>query len=244
MSLNSFDKQKLAEHLFDEIGEIDDYIIASAESFRPAKSKAFIRKVAVAALAAALSISLILGVLVVNMDKKGNTPSHMHDSDKNQDSDNVQNGNVSDPLPESPSDEDSAGEGISARSLSSNLYYMKETVFSDRISEEDIKFFDGKARLIWKFTDEEFYRVCAIDASKLAKIQWIIEEKKSTAFSPDSYSSVLEGFWISLGDGKIISPFLISSDGNIGYNKLFSYEAEIEPSEELTQYICDIIERY
>lgn len=244
MSLNSNDKQKLAEHLFDEIGEIDDYIIASAESFRPAKSKAFIRKVAIAALAAALSISLILGVLVANMDKKGNTPSHMHDSDKNQDSDNVQNGNVSDPLPESPSDEDSAGEGISARSLSSNLYYMKETVFSDRISEEDIKFFDGRARLIWKFSDEEFFRVCPISSRQLREIQQAIDNGKSNPYSPDEYSYLLEGFWISLGDGKIISPFLISSEGNTGYNQLFSYDAEIEPSEALTNYICDIIERY
>ena len=246
MSISENDKQRLAEHLFDEIGEIDDYIIASAESFRPNKQKVFLRKLSIVAIAAALSATLALGVFISNQDKGNNAdaPSHDQNTDNDQNYSDVQNGGASEPLPQEPSDEDASDSIITATTLSAKLYYMKETDSAERLSESDIKFFDGRARLIWKFTDEEFYRVCAIDASKLAKIQWIIEEKKSTAFSPDGYSSILEGFWISTGDGKIISPFLISSDGNTGYNKLFSYDAEIEPSEELTQYVCDIIERY
>ena len=58
MSISENDKQRLAEHLFDEIGEIDDYIIASAESFRPNKQKVFIRKLSIVAIAAALSATL------------------------------------------------------------------------------------------------------------------------------------------------------------------------------------------
>ena len=244
MSISENDKQRLAEHLFDEIGEIDDYIIASAESFRPNKQKIFLRKLSIVAIAAALTATLALGVFIANVNKSDDLPSGPPSTDQDQSSDDVQNGDASEPLPQEPSDEDASGDAVIATSLSAKLYYMKETDSAEKLDASDIKFFDGKARLIWKFTDEDFFRVCAIDASKLAKIQWIIEEKKSTAFSPHGYSSILEGFWISLGDGKIISPFLISSDGNTGYNKLFSYDSEIEPSEELTQYVCDIIERY
>ena len=239
MSISENDKQRLAEHLFDEIGEIDDYIIASAESFRPNKQKVFIRKLSIVAIAAALSATLALGVFIANTNK-----SDVPDSNKDQSFGSVQDDDLIESLPQDPSDEDASGDTVTATSLSAKLYYMKKTDNAERLDASDIKFFDGKARLIWKFTNEEFYRVCAIDASKLEKIQWIIEEKKSTAFSPDGYSSILEGFWISTGDGKIISPFLISSDGNTGYNKLFSYDAEIEPSEDLTKYVCDIIERY
>ena len=244
MSISENDKQRLAEHLFDEIGEIDDYIIASAESFRPNKQKIFLRKLSIVAIAAALTATLALGVFIANVNKSDDLPSGPPSTDQDQSSDDVQNGDASEPLPQEPSDEDASGDIATATSLSANLYYMKETDNSDRLSEEDIKFFDGDARLIWKFTDEDFFRVCPISSYQLREIQRAIEYGKDNTFSPDSYSSVLEGFWISLGDGKIISPFLISSDGNVGYNKLFSYEAEIEPSETLTNYICDIIERY
>ena len=203
-----------------------------------------VRKAVIIALAAALSLTLILGIIVANREKSDGDYNSSPDINNGQNFGGNSNDNVSDPLPP-PSDEDSSyGESVTAQSLSANLYYMKEMDNADRISEEDIKFFDGCARLIWKFSDEEFFRVCPISSYQLREIQKAIDDGKNGTFPPDRYSSKLEGFWISLGDGKIISPFLISSDGNTGYNKLFSYDAEIEPSEHLTNYICNIIERH
>ena len=54
---------------------------------------------------------------------------------------------------------------------------------------------------------------------------------------PDSIPRI----WISLGDGRTVSPYLEYSAGNTGACELFGYEPEGEPSTKLTEYISGLL---
>ena len=227
-------KEKFAEYLFDEIGNIDDSIIASAMgAYRPARKVFNTRRLAIAAVAATLSLSLFATVFVSILNRAG---KDLFESPKN---DNVSNSADKDdaadkyePDMESPTDV--------ATTLATRLESLRDTAKAEKLDKSDIKYFDGYARLIWKYSDEEYYRVCKISASQLQRIQSLISADQGELVNSATESSV-EGIWISLGDGKVISPCLLSSEGNVGYGSIFDYTAEVEPSDAVSGFICDII---
>jgi hypothetical protein len=47
--------------------------------------------------------------------------------------------------------------------------------------------------------------------------------------------------WVSMGDGRVISPYLAISEGNVGYGCLFDYESEVEPTDVFVQTVMDLI---
>ena len=227
-------KEEFAEYLFDEIGNIDDSIIASAMgAYRPARKVFNTRKLAIAAVAATLSLSLFATVFVSILNRAG---KDYFESPKN---DNVSNSADNDdaadkyePDMESPTDV--------ATTLATRLESLRDTAKAEKLGKNDIKYFDGYARLIWKYSDEEYYRVCKISASQLQRIQSLISADQGELVNSAAESSV-DGIWISLGDGKVISPCLLSSEGNVGYGSIFDYTAEVEPSDAVSGFICDII---
>ena len=227
-------KEKFAEYLFDEIGNIDDSIIASAMgAYRPARKVFNTRRLAIAAVAATLSLSLFATVFVSILNRAG---KDLFESPKNDNvsisADKDDAADKNEPDMESPTDV--------ATTLATRLESLRDTAKAEKLDKSDIKYFDGYARLIWKYSDEEYYRVCKISASQLQRIQSLISADQGELVNSATESSV-EGIWISLGDGKVISPCLLSSEGNVGYGSIFDYTAEVEPSDAVSGFICDII---
>ena len=223
-------KERLAEYLFDEIGGIDDSIIASAMGSYPQSRRITIRRKATVIIAALLSLSiftaLFLGVL-----NQANEDS-FEPSDK---SDPVMDG-----ADDENDDDSDTHYGTDHLTLATRLNSLKDTVNAEKLDASEIKYFDGYARIVWKYSDENYYRVCRISSSDLTRLTTKIENDQGKLVESAEKDSV-EGIWISFGDGKVITPCLISSEGNVGYGSVFDYTAEVEPSEALASFICDII---
>ena len=230
-------KEKLAEYLFDEIGGIDDSIIASAMGSYPQSRRITIRRKAIVAVAALISLSVFTALFLGVLNRANQNP--FEPSDK---SDGIMNG---------ASDEDIGDDTVAddqpeysypeaTPTLAVRLNAIKDTSGAEKLYASEIKYFDGYARIVWKYSDEDYYRVCRISSSDLTKLQSKIENDQGKLVESAEKGSV-EGIWISFGDGKVITPCLISSEGNVGYGSVFDYTAEVEPSEALASFICDII---
>lgn len=223
-------KEKLAGYLFDEIGGIDDSIIASAMGSYPQRKKVTIPKKAIVAVAALLSLSMFTALFLGILNRANTDPNDKPDGIMNGASDNDNDA----------SNEPEYSYPDSALTLATRLDAIRDTSSAEKLSANQIKYFDGYARIVWKYSDENYYRVCRISSSDLTKLQNKIENDQGKLVESAEKGSV-EGIWISFGDGKVITPCLISSEGNVGYGSVFDYTAEVEPSEALASFICDII---
>ncbi len=109
------------------------------------------------------------------------------------------------------------------KSASGDIYYDKE----------QIDLFDGQSKLI--YFDGESYKTIVLYENPANVIKKL--SVNQTPVIPSDQSKV----WISAGDGRVISPYLKLSAGNVGYNVLFDYDPELSPSAEFSQYIQQII---
>ena len=226
-------KERLAEYLFDEIGGIDDSIITSAMGSYPRHRRGYIRRKAVIAIAAVLSLSVFTVASIVMLNRAG---EDLFDS-PNASMDEASKGDGE----KAPADnEPDYGFNAEAVTLATRLNSLKNTASAEKLYASEIKYFDGYARIVWKYSDEEYYRVCKISSSDLSRLKEKIENDQGKLIETAAESSVA-GIWISLGDGRVVTPCLLSSEGNVGYGSVFDYTAEVEPSESLAKFICDII---
>lgn len=217
------EKRICAEKLFDEIGLIDDRFITEAVTpYVRKRSFRALRAIAIMAAAVTLTVTLMLGALVVGMVALGS---------KN-DADNVKD--------EAPMEEDVNNSMGSAATLSKKLEGMRENTASLKTERNDIKLFDGTPKIIWKYADEEDYRVRSITERDLNTLTSRLKADKGERIK-ESTESELEGLWIATGDGKVISPYLEQTAGNVGYGEIFEYEPEYEPSAGFSEYLCDVI---
>ena len=220
---------KDSELLLEAIGEIDDRFIFEAESYERKKSSLRWRKLIIAAVALSLvftfTLSLGIGLMLgSNRDKLDNdsvgTPNEDQDS---------ADGNVK--------------PGVQP------IVTLSDTLHSVKFSSEDFStefdrdmLFDGKTKLIWKYSDEEDYRVCTISSNSDAKqLRTQLESKSGFKNVSEPAVDSIDGFWICFGDGLVYTPYLRSSDGNVGYGEIFDYEQELEPSKSFATLICEII---
>ncbi len=113
-----------------------------------------------------------------------------------------------------------------------------EKVLSDAQGEyfakaEDIDLFDGQSKFV--IYDGERYKEIPISASA-AKVMQSFSHSGS-AYIPDTVLRI----WLCDGQGLVISPCLKLSQGNIGYNTLFDYAPEIEPSAAFSEYVNTLV---
>ena len=205
------EKRICAEKLFDEIGLIDDRFIT--EAVTPYVRKRSFRALrAIAIMAAAVTLTVIKGTIVIGEGVKD----------------------------EAPMEEDVNNSMGSAATLSKKLEGMRENTASLKTERNDIKLFDGTPKIIWKYADEEDYRVRSITERDLNTLTSRLKADKGERIK-ESTVSELEGVWIATGDGKVISPYLEQTAGNVGYGEIFEYEPEYEPSAGFSEYLCDVI---
>ena len=216
------DKTKGADLLFDAIGNIDDSLIQEAQTAPVRKAAQSRRKSFTAIIALAATLTLLLGVFAATLLAKivGNLHSNLKG--------------------DAPDGYDSTTAPEATPSLSQTLIDTE----SDAIvvaNAEDIDFFDGNTRIIWQIEGESDYKVVTLrsqsDAARLVNAI----ERQNQAISPSNTESTSCDVWITLGDGRVISPYLKTSAGNVGYAELFEYSPEIEPDESLINLINDLI---
>ncbi len=139
----------------------------------------------------------------------------------------IMSGNAS-----TPGVDDGMGENVSYSSLS-DLLVSHSTGMTPLSATPDLS--DGTARLVWSVDG----RLYSVDLTKTELSELTSDMLRSRGGQPTSHTTQV---WLCFGDGRVVSPELRNSSGNIGYGTLFSYSAEIEPSPAVINCIRNIIE--
>lgn len=249
-------KRNDAERLFEAMGGIDDRFIFEAESYEKKKNRIALRKLLIVAASLTLALTLAATLFIGLMTESDG------DNGSNAPSDNAgegviasPDGNVgndepfgeSDDSPDGslipPSNSPDSNTGDASITLDNTLESLRDSTAELSADFDRDMLFDGETKIIWKYSDEESYRMCEVSvASDASRLREQLEKK--TDFEPvsePSASEVTDGFWVCFGDGLVYTPYLMTSDGNIGYGGLFDYGCEIEPSREFTELISSII---
>ncbi len=209
-----------AERIYDAVGTIDDKLIADAQSPKRARDYIRVRRQRRLSSLAVACVFCIFLTAVFNLPDLLRSEGPPKDAQNSSASSNTANGQ---------------------NSLEQVLLYSAESVRVERIEAEHIDHFDGEAKIIWQTNEGTDYNVARITyKNELADITEALSQP-SAQLSPDAADKVGVKVWISYGDGRVISPYLSPSAGNIGYAQLFEYTAEVEPSEKLTDIITDLI---
>jgi hypothetical protein len=222
---------KDSELLLEAIGEIDDRFIFEAENYERKKSSLPLRKLIIAAVALSLVFTLTLsfgiGLMLTNIKDLIEDSFDGATEETQDDADNKIEPGVQ-PI----------------TTLEDALHSVKFSSESFSTTLERDMLFDGSTKLIWKYSDEESYRVCTISSNYDAKqLRKQLEDKNGFKDVGESAADSIDGFWICFGDGLVYTPYLRSSGGNVGYGEIFEYEQELEPSKSFATLICEIIKQ-
>ena len=221
--MTNWDKARLADYLFDEIGGIRDDFVAEAERPYERKARALsLRRMVVVGVSLTLTLTAVLGVWIGNRM-----------AGRDEAADEIGNAAVT-----QQSGATTAPAGISLR-----LQELREATEDCVTPKEKVELFSGTAQIVWKYADEDTYRVRRLSAAETDRLLPLLnrQENATPVSGEASDGNTVEGIWITLGDGRVISPCLEASKGTVGYGELFDYEPEIEPTDELTELICDVL---
>ncbi len=213
--------RKSAERLFDAIGMIDDGIIAECQSPDASvckKSRAsfnFRRTVALFASLAVVSVCLCAGFVISKLsDKKGD--SLPNDDGK----DNV----------------GATEQGFEKR-FDAVLNNAVSSSNTEKLSLDEIDFFDGEINLIWTDAQTDEYYVLKLNESEEIVNEGLKKGYSQVSADTDTSNRIGYAVWISYGNGEVVSPELKYSQGNVGYCELFEYSREVVPSETIVSLI-------
>lgn len=200
-----------AEYLFDEIGLIDDSLVAAAMQESHSKQRTLsLRRVTVAAVAAAMvftaSVGLTLSALIKKSDNNDGAPTH---------------------------------DGMVDSITLAHALARAESGGAQSFTEaQSIDLFDGKTKIIWE-NAERYYVLDVASGSDRQSLSKALDATYSASQNIGSDDGVR--VWISYGDGSVVSPYLRKSAGNVGYGELFDYSPEIVPSDDLARLVDDLI---
>ena len=218
--MNQDAKRRFAEFLLDEIGQIDDRYLAEAErEYRPTRTRPLFRRATVVALTATLALGLSLSVALGTRLANKNAGEAFRDEDAAIQVDST----LGNPSP----------------SLTLRLAALRNETASRRVHDTEIDFFDGKTHIVWKYDDEETYRVRTLTDEQADSI---VKHANSQGkrIEPSEGTTAIR-IWILHGDGSVTTPCLSAATGNTGYGTLFTYEPEQDPSQALSDLLCDIL---
>ncbi len=117
--------------------------------------------------------------------------------------------------------ENSPGEALSLEETL--LAYREKT---EGLYTESVSF--GSDMLVWQYEGETGYYVMELGNSGNSLITLL---GSGTSLTPEESLDSSLHIWLCTQNGAVFSPYLLSSEGNIGYKCLFDYRSEIEPNE-------------
>lgn len=200
-------KHRSAEYLFDELGLIDEKLIAEAENYRSARS---INKRNIIAVVAAAAVFLLMFTMLPPLILG-----------------NLKNSNDGIDTDDTVCQTDSSQKDYRS-SLGEALLYSQDELEVSLKDEDEIDLFDGDAKLIWQYDGEDEFSVVTISSAECTLL--LSQAGSGKEVSEGSYDVICR-FWITPGDGSVMTPYLKGSAGNIGHGELFGYSPEIEPAE-------------
>ena len=211
---------RAADYLLDEIGNVDDRFLAEADTpYRPSARGFGWRRVLILAATLGVLFSLLLCVFVGSMlagilsNKSGD--------------DNIR-------------DDVNADENtVTSYDLNGMLLSLKDQA-TPIYTEEELELTGSVSMVIWRYTGEEGYRARYLSESECARLMDTLSHSKGTPVSPDGKANEVQ-VWIALGDGRIISPCLKESNGNVAFGTLFDYDPEVEPSADFVTALYDTL---
>ena len=213
------EKFNRAEKLLDVIGDIDARFIAEAERPPEIRKKSLIlpRKVMTLAAGVLAFVFVIFGVSLAFLN--GGLGADM-----------------------APEADNIASEDISGSITLSDVVMsvQNDTKSYTFVSAEEIRFFDDRIKIIWCYEGSEVYRVVKVPLSKEDELMRGIEELKNSKKTNET-NDLPCAIWICFEDGRVITPYLEYTEGNVWHGELFEYSPEIEPSSAFTELINELI---
>ena len=107
-------------------------------------------------------------------------------------------------------------------------------------SAEDIDLFDGTAKIIWS-DKEEYHVIHLAGESEQNQLYSAMKRSYERAKEAESRDEAKTLVWISLGDGRVMTPYLKNTEGNVGYGALFEYQPEIVPTSDMSDLVNNLI---
>ena len=121
---------------------------------------------------------------------------------------------------------DQKGENSPGKSLNLEKTLLAYREKTEILYTESVSF--GSDMLVWQYEGDTGYYVMELENSGDSLITLL---GSGTPLTPEeSFDSSLH-IWLCTQSGAVFSPYLLSSEGNIGYKCLFDYRSEIEPNE-------------
>ena len=218
------DNRDRAEHLYDAIGEIDDKLIADAESSALARAYIKARRKRRLSLACAACVCLLLLGAALRIPDVIRAPQDLS--------------NDSSP----DTHQNAAADKAPAPSTLAAL--LKEAEDSKKVSvlaANELPVISQTAMLVWQSEGEQDYRAIKIpDAKTKERITKALDTPKA-AFSPEDSEALDLWVWIVYEDGRVVSPYLKHTQGNVSYGSLFDYSAEVEPNAALVKALHEVL---
>lgn len=209
-------EMKKAEYLLDEIGLIDDGIIAEAMmALSTSVKRSFsLKKFVAVSAAAAVMVTVMLGTLVIGSLRE-------NESGANDIAGTTDSGDLTQSL-----------------TLSETLLMAEASeASSSYASALDVDLFDGQKKIVWQSADGgEYYSLDVVGSSESARLEKALSITYGRAQNVTSDKDEAK-LWICYGDGTVVSPYIKAGSGNVGYGELFDYSAEIIPSDNFKDLI-------
>lgn len=203
-------------YLFDEIGRVDDRFLDEALTYAPARRR-FASPWRTLALAAALVLSVVLivqGALLPFLER------------------------MTAPLEPTPPQ---SSEPTVNWSLDALLSASSEGRFETLSSKEEYAFF-GDAHLVWKSAESDTLFVSrALTNAEAERLTESLATRPAEGVSADAEQPEWQ-IWLVTADGRVITPYLQLSYGNVGYASLFDYHAEVVPNADWVSFISNLME--
>lgn len=212
-------KDERTQKLLDAFNQIDDKLIADAQT--PSRVLAF-KKAKQRFMQSAVAVACVFAVVI-----SGAIHNAVSNDVKTQDSTQDTYQNVQKPSADNPT------------TLESALTSPHSSKKVKKVSKEQIDLFESPS-VIWRVNGEQEYNVVKVSSGSSKALRGSMT-LTSTALTPEEADAISVQVWVALGDGRVVSPYLKASAGNVGFAELFEYTPEIEPNEEFTSLINDLI---
>ncbi len=218
------EKRRKAEMLLEAVGEVDDALLSEAINYR--KKPTYNTRALAMAASFALIFCLVAGALIIGrLDMLKND----HDSE-----------NMGGNTPNDSEMDNSTGDGSnSSLGLDSIFTSLADREQYDHVTDPDtLPYYGGKAYIVWQYEGIEKYYLS--EPLRDAELETVKSALGQGSYAGESSPHVKVKVWILLGDGRVISPYLMASNGNIS-SEIFDYEVEIIPNDAFAENLFAIL---
>lgn len=222
------EKRKKAEILLDAIGEIDEAMLDEALEYRK-KPRVNVKIISIAASIALIfalvaSSELVKRITDIMGENKGESPTVTDTPNDGENTPNDEN---------RPSDSEVE---LTLDRVFENLSNKDE--YASVTDPDTLPYLDGRVYIVWQYEGVERYYISEpLSDGEFNTIKDALGKGRLTGNESPTLSTRV---WVLLGDGRVISPYLEASPGNVS-SEIFDYEVEIIPNKAFADKLQGIL---